>query len=88
MEEHDLPVAYGQHINAEITSQIMEASDLLFSILSLTPQKTSGGSGSGDSAMIKLIQELKEKIPETIDFWSLKQKLRAEGDNPLNVVLM
>lgn len=55
MEEHDLPVAYGQHINAEITSQIMEASDLLFSILSLTPWKTSGGSGSGDSGMIKLI---------------------------------
>jgi len=54
----------------------------------LTPQKTTGGKGSGDAAMIKLIQELKEKIPELIDFWSLKQKCRAEGDNPLNVVLM
>jgi len=33
----------------------MEASDLLFSILSLTPQKSSSGSGGGDSGMIKLI---------------------------------
>jgi dynein heavy chain len=38
LEDIDPPLAYGQHINAEITSQIMDSRELLDSILSLTPQ--------------------------------------------------
>jgi hypothetical protein len=37
MESIDQPVAYGQHINAEITSQILDSNELLESILSLQP---------------------------------------------------
>jgi dynein heavy chain len=37
MEDNDLPIAYGQHINAEITSQILDSNELLASILGLTP---------------------------------------------------
>lgn len=35
MTQQDPPVAFGQHTNAEITSQIMDSTDLLYSILSL-----------------------------------------------------
>jgi dynein heavy chain len=35
MENIDQPIAFGQHVNAEITSQIMDSNDLLESILSL-----------------------------------------------------
>jgi dynein heavy chain len=48
MLDVDPPIAYGQHINAEITSQILDSQELLDSILGLTPQKTTGGDG-GDS---------------------------------------
>lgn len=37
MEDNDLPIAYGQHINAEITSQILDSNELLASNLGLTP---------------------------------------------------
>jgi len=50
MLDVDPPIAYGQHINAEITSQIIDSQELLDSILSLTPQKSSGGDDSGSSA--------------------------------------
>jgi len=33
----DPPIAFGQHTNAEITSQIMDSNELLASILSLQP---------------------------------------------------
>jgi len=57
-EEVDLPLAYGQYINAEITSQILDSNELLGSILSLTPQKTSGGGAGGDGGALKLIGSL------------------------------
>ena len=37
MTPFDPPVAYGQHTNAEITSQIMDSTELLLSIVSLQP---------------------------------------------------
>jgi len=57
------------------------------SILILTPQKTSGGDGDGGSSVAALIADLQDKLPEFIDLFSLKQKLRGD-DNPLNVVLL
>jgi len=36
-EKEDQPLAFGQHTNAEITSQIMDTNELLLSILSLMP---------------------------------------------------
>lgn len=87
MEEIDPPVAYGQHINAEITSQILDSQDMLLSILQLTPQKASGGEGAGAGASSAMIKDLKEKVPELIDFIALKQKTKGD-ENPLNVVLL
>ena len=59
MEDIDLPAAYGQHINAEITSQILDSNELLDSILTLTPQKVSSDSSEGSSGgLVKLINEL------------------------------
>jgi len=88
MEENDMPQAYGQHTNAEITSQIMDSMELLDSILSLQPAQTStGNEGSSDSKILNLIEELKVKVPVSIDVPALKFKFRND-DNPLNVVLM
>lgn len=74
MEDNDLPIAYGQHINAEITSQILDSNELLSSILGLTPQKSAGGAGGADSGPLKLIMSLQEAIPEKVDMFALKQK--------------
>jgi len=62
---------------------------LLDSILGLTPQKSTGGddSGGATAATLKLIAELKDRVPEQIDVMALKHKLKGD-DNPLNVVLI
>lgn len=36
----DLPEAFGQHVNAEISSQIQDTSDLLSAIISLQPRQS------------------------------------------------
>ena len=58
-----MPLAFGQHINAEITSQIMDSNELLESILSLQPQKVSSEGESRESKVLKLITDLQENIP-------------------------
>jgi hypothetical protein len=60
---------------------------MLAAILTLTPQKGSGGGGGGSSGVVKLIRELQDKVPEEIDYYRLKMKLRGD-ENPLNVVLL
>lgn len=60
---------------------------MLYSILSITPQKSGGGDEGGTSGVIKLIRELQEKVPELIEYFKLKQRLRGD-ENPLNVVLL
>jgi dynein heavy chain len=66
MNDLDPPEVYGQYINAEISSQINDSKEMLYSILSITPQKGSGG-GGGSSGVVKLIRDLQEKVPEEID---------------------
>jgi len=61
----------------------------LNSILTLTPQteiKNSKSEG-GSSSTTKLILDLKEKVPELIDYFNVKKKLDVEH-NPLHVVLL
>lgn len=55
--------------------------------MSLTPQKGGGGGGANSSGGdLKLIADLKLRVPELIDLWMLKHKLKGD-ENPLNVVL-
>lgn len=69
LEDNDPPLAFGQHINAEISSQIMDSNDLLSSILALTPQKSGDGGGTDNSGQVKLIQDLADGLPEIIDLY-------------------
>mmetsp|Transcript_75525 Transcript_75525/g.104474 ORF Transcript_75525/g.104474 Transcript_75525/m.104474 type:complete len:703 (+) Transcript_75525:4618-6726(+) len=52
MDNTDQPVAFGQHINAEITSQIMDSKELLGSILGLMPSSVDGSSGGSGGSSI------------------------------------
>lgn len=83
----DPPVAYGQHINAEISSQVTESNQLLESILSLQPQKAGGDGESAEAKVLRLVRELQDKVPEFIDIRALKYKLRND-ESPLSVVLL
>jgi len=58
MDDIDPPMAYGQHINAEITSQMLDSQELLDAILGLTPQKVDTASGDESAGPGKLISDL------------------------------
>jgi dynein heavy chain len=87
MEQNDLPAAFGQHTNAEITSQIMDTNELLYSILSLQPAVVSSEGGNAEQKILELISQLREGIPNSIDVNVLKHKTRSD-DSPLTVVLI
>lgn len=79
-EAVDLPMAYGQHVNAEITSMILDTNELLQSILTLTPQDVSGGGeGGADGGLIAKIKAFAENVPEDIDRFALRLKLKADS---------
>jgi len=93
MTSQDPPIAFGQHTNAEITSQIMDSNELLASILSLQPMASAGaGASGGNSAILDLIIKLREGTPEPMNVSVVKQKInkltKVEKDSPLNIVLV
>lgn len=51
-EGNDPPIAFGQHANAEIGSQITETNDLLNSIVSLQPLQVSEGGSSKEAQLL------------------------------------
>ncbi len=53
-----MPSAFGQHTNAEITSQIMDTNELLYSILSLQPAVVSAEGGNAEAKILELIKQL------------------------------
>lgn len=88
-EAADKPLAFGQHTNAEITSQITDTDELLLSILSLMPAVVSGEGGeSSNSRALKIIESIKNAIPTSVDVQALKVKHAKNDDNPLTVVLI
>ena len=87
MEINDHPKAFGQHVNAEITSQIMDANQLLGDILSLQPQRVGIEGMSGEENVLQMISDLKENIPEIISVAEVKHKHKKD-DSPLKVVLI
>ncbi|XP_074081622.1 dynein axonemal heavy chain 2 isoform X3 [Macrotis lagotis] len=85
----DPPEAFGQHPNADVASQITEARTLFETLLSLQPQITPIGTGvqSREDKVLELAADVKQKIPETIDY-EVTRNLLALDPSPLNVVLL
>jgi dynein heavy chain len=88
MESIDSPSAFGQHVNAEITSQIMDANSLLSDILSLQPllDDTTEGT-SKEESVLNMISELAESLPTRISLSEVKHKHKKD-EGPLKVVLI
>uniref|UniRef100_A0A1I8HFN9 AAA domain-containing protein n=1 Tax=Macrostomum lignano TaxID=282301 RepID=A0A1I8HFN9_9PLAT len=84
----DHPEAFGQHPNADISSQIQETRLFFGTLLSLVPQVTSGGAGeSREDKVLELARNIYKQLPENIDY-EATAKLMQQDPNPLNVVLL
>ncbi len=84
------PEVFGQHINAEISSQIIQSNVLINSVLALSPKTSSGKSEvSKEERVSQIIRELMEKIPEEINMEEVLQRVNPQDEsNPLKVVLL
>ncbi|XP_077117756.1 dynein axonemal heavy chain 2 [Ranitomeya variabilis] len=85
----DHPEAFGQHPNADIASQITEARTLFDTLLSLQPQITqsSAGGQTHEDKVLELLNDVRQKIPQEIDYEGTR-KMLSDDPNPLNVVLL
>ncbi|KAK2185461.1 hypothetical protein NP493_233g02018 [Ridgeia piscesae] len=83
----DHPEAFGQHPNADITSQIQETRLLFETLLSLQPQVATGSGESIEDQVMDLAQNLMKQVPENIDYHATARILSVDP-SPLNVVLL
>lgn len=87
METQDNPSAFGQHINAEITSQILDASQLLDDIVTLTPQKVTVEGKKPEEIIMEKIQDINSNIPEEMSLAQVRVR-HIKDDSPLKIVLL
>lgn len=84
----DHPEAFGQHPNADITSQIQETRRMFETLLSL--QAAGGASTANDNReekVLDLAANIASQIPENIDY-DTTVKILSVDPSPLNVVLL
>jgi len=83
----DFPEAFGEHVNAEISSLIQDT-NLLCEIIIGMEVGGGGGSGGGrNEAVMDVCEKLLDKIPEVIDFEEVAER-NASDPSPLRVCLM
>ena len=63
----DKPEAYGQHLNAEIASQITQGNSMLETIVSLQPRAADASGVSPEDKVYALADDLLQMVPEPID---------------------
>ncbi|KAL8578359.1 Dynein heavy chain 2, axonemal [Nucella lapillus] len=83
----DQPEAFGQHPNADITSQIQETRLLFDTLLSLAPQVSAVGGESIEDKVLELAASIFKQIPDNIDYNTTVQVLSVDPC-PLNIVLL
>ena len=85
----DHPAAFGQHPNADISSQIEDTTDCLTTLISLQPKAASAGGASLEEKMLEQAQMLQKQVPKPFSMREVRQAMEQRSDpDPLKVVLL
>ena len=85
----DKPAAFGQHPNADISSQIDDSNVLLRTILSLSAGASSSAGESPEAIVLRVSRDLIEKVPQPMVIAEVEKALGPRPDPaPLKSVLM
>lgn len=87
MPNTDRPEVFGQHPNADITSQITEARMMFETLMSLQIQVSVSEGESKEEKVAQLAHDVLSKIPLDIDY-EHAEKLMGNVKTPLDVVLL
>ncbi|UJR33040.1 hypothetical protein I4U23_020499 [Adineta vaga] len=83
----DHPETFGQHPNADVTSQIQESKMLFETLLSILPQKLSATAEKEvENVVVKIVREMIKSMPHLIDMDAVKKYMLIDT-SPLAVVL-
>ena len=89
MPQNDHPAAFGQHPNADISSQIEDTSECLDTLVSLQPKAVSSGGESTEEKMLRQARTMKDSVPKPFNERAVRQAMSARSDpDPLKVVLL
>merc|ERR1711871_220890 len=88
MPNSDHPLAFGQHLNADISSQIDDANTLIEVLVSLQPMVITASDDSAEDPLAKKSLELLEQTPAVFDVKAIKKIMESRSDpEPLKTVL-
>lgn len=88
MPPTDHPMAFGQHPNADIASQIEDANVLIEVLVSLQPRVLKVVDENAEDPLAKQSAELLEQVPPEFDIRNIKEKMENRSDpDPLKTVL-
>jgi len=87
LPQGEQPLVFGQHGNAEISSQISNSQTMLETLVSLQSAASGGAGGSAEDVVTQVATDLLSQIPGLIDIGEIRSML-ADDSSPLNVVLL
>lgn len=85
---NEIPAVFGSHGNAEVTSQKMEATILLDSLLMLQPREATAQGTSREDAIISKIDGFIKIVPEEVNYLDARAKNPPSEEDPLKNVLL
>ena len=75
----DSPQAFGQHPNAEVSSQNANTIDFFGTILQLQPRDSSGEGESPDDIVTRICEDVVSVIREPFDIFTVKEQLQTKA---------
>lgn len=89
MPQADHPLAFGQHMNADISSQIDDANTLIDVLVGLQPTVlAAAGDDTTEDPLAKKSEELLSQTPLMFDIRAVKNRMESRSDpDPLKTVL-
>ena len=87
LPEVDRPEAFGQHSNADISSQIEESFSLLETLQGLQPRVVNTGGMTREEKVTAIVTDMLDKLPEVMDYDTFKES-KSDDPTPFNVVLL
>mmetsp|Transcript_21801 Transcript_21801/g.65302 ORF Transcript_21801/g.65302 Transcript_21801/m.65302 type:complete len:674 (-) Transcript_21801:273-2294(-) len=86
--QSDVATAFGQHANADISSQIEESNTLLDTIVSLQPKVLHDSAESYETQMLRHCSTLQEQTPPAFDVRAIRTTMEPRADpEPMKTVL-
>mmetsp|Transcript_32151 Transcript_32151/g.112993 ORF Transcript_32151/g.112993 Transcript_32151/m.112993 type:complete len:488 (+) Transcript_32151:113-1576(+) len=84
----DAALAFGQHANADISSQIEDSNALLSTIVSLQPNVVVEGAETNEEKILKSCRAMSEQVPPVFDVSKIKRAMDPRSDpEPMKTVL-